>query len=112
MINYTVLEVIWRMGSKLRFPVSRLSLLDGLFSADGRFMMSSVIYHRAASEMEIAEDRRTFGIKTAHTFFTLNILPAEEYPAVPDGLRTVYLYTEEQTEEPGGSSLYPFGFRV
>ncbi|HHT48101.1 MAG TPA: DNA polymerase III subunit beta [Firmicutes bacterium] len=63
-------------------------------------------------EMEIAEDRRTFGIKTAHTFFTLNILPAEEYPAVPDGLRTVYLYTEEQTEEPGKAPLFTLSASV
>lgn len=57
-------------------------------------------------EMGITEEGRTFGIKAANTFFTLNILPAEEYPAVPDGLKTVYLYTEEQTEAPGQAPLF------
>ena len=57
-------------------------------------------------EMGITEEGSTFAIKTANTFFTLNILPAEEYPAVPDGLRTVYLCTEEQTETPGQAPLF------
>ena len=57
-------------------------------------------------EMGSTEDGKTFGIKAANTFFTLNILPAEEYPAVPDGLRQVYLYTDEQTEFPDKAPLF------
>lgn len=56
-----------------------------------------VIRHLPPVRLEIgsAEDGKTFIVKTTSTFFNLNMLPAEEYPAVPDGLKDIYLYTEE-----------------
>lgn len=56
-----------------------------------------VIRHLPPGRLEIGnvEDEKTFNIKTTNTLFNLNILPTEDYPAVPDGLKDIYLFTEE-----------------
>src|SRR5690554_2083490 len=68
----------------------------------GRVVLSGrtfydVVRHLPPGRIEMGIEDKTFSIKTASTFFNLNILPAEEYPAVPDGLKRIYLYLEEQT---------------
>ena len=57
-------------------------------------------------EMEMVEEGKTFSIKAANTFFNLNILPAEEYPAIPDGLKSVYLFSEEPAGQGSQKPLF------
>lgn len=77
----------------------------------GRVVLSGrtfydVIRHLPPGRIEMGIDGNNFTIKAANTFFNLNILPAEEYPAIPEGLKTVYLYREEQTGLQGEELLF------
>ncbi len=57
-------------------------------------------------EMGIDDDGKTFNIKTAHSFFQLNILPAEEYPALPEDVKTIALLRENKIEMNTDFSLF------
>ena len=77
----------------------------------GRVVLSGrtfydVIRHLPSGRIEMGIEDKTFTIKAANTFFNLNILPAEEYPAVPDGLKRIHLYMEEQTGLTGEELLF------
>jgi len=65
-----------------------------------------VIRHLPSGRIEMGIEDKTFTIKAGSTFFNLNISPAEEYPAVPDGLKRVHLYLEEQTGLSGEELLF------
>lgn len=65
-----------------------------------------VIRHLPSGRIEMGIEDKTFTIKAGSTFFNLNISPAEEYPAVPDGLKRVHLYLEEQTGLSGKELLF------
>ncbi|HHW12209.1 MAG TPA: DNA polymerase III subunit beta [Firmicutes bacterium] len=65
-----------------------------------------VIRHLPSGRIEMGVEGNSFTIKTASTFFNLNILPAEEYSAVPDGLKKIHLYMEEQTGLRGEEILF------
>lgn len=77
----------------------------------GRVVLSGrtfydVVRHLPPGRIEMGIEGKTFTIKAASTFFNLNILPAEEYPAVPDGLKKIHLYMEEQTGLSGEELLF------
>jgi len=77
----------------------------------GRVVLSGrtfydVVRHLPPGRIEMGIEGKTFMIKAASTFFNLNILPAEEYPAVPDGLKKIHLYMEEQTGLSGEELLF------
>jgi DNA polymerase-3 subunit beta len=49
--------------------------------------------------MGIDDGEKTFNIKTANSFFSLNIFPAEEYPALPEGIKTINLLREDKNRD-------------
>ncbi len=59
-----------------------------------------IIRHLPAGriEMGLDQDNNTFKINTAQTKFELNTFPAEEYPVLPEGIRTIRLVREDKTK--------------
>jgi DNA polymerase-3 subunit beta len=57
-------------------------------------------------EMSVDEDGKKFNIKTTHSFFQLNLFSAEEYPALPEDVKTIALLREEKTETNEDVSLF------
>ncbi|NLM37757.1 MAG: DNA polymerase III subunit beta [Firmicutes bacterium] len=77
----------------------------------GRVVLSGrtfydVIRHLPPGRIEMGIEGNAFTIKTTSTFFNLNVLPAEEYPAVPEGLKRIHHYLEEQTGLQGEEILF------
>ena len=48
-------------------------------------------------EMGLDQNTNTFKINTANSSFELNTFPAEEYPVLPEGIKTIRLVREDKT---------------
>lgn len=67
-----------------------------------------VIRHLPAGriEMGIEQDEKIFKINTANSCFELNTFPAEEYPVLPEGIKTISLLREDKTRIEPDHSLF------
>ena len=98
-------DQLFCFGSDLEVGIE-IKIPEVTIITPGRIVVSGRTFYDAIRhlppgriEMGIDDGEKTFNIKTANSFFSLNIFPAEEYPALPEGIKTINLLREDKNRD-------------